>query len=170
MNAAGGRFAGRLDRKRVEHPGQLVDKTELMQAVWPNVVVEENNLNQSISAIRRALGESALEHRFIVTVPGRGYRFVAPVKTLSVPAQAAPVVPAPTLSPTPVSPAITGPAVTRIESSLAWLASLPLVFFGDPRFHFPAIPFAIVIAAWVIVTLWDRRGLSPPRRAQEALA
>jgi TolB-like protein/DNA-binding winged helix-turn-helix (wHTH) protein len=107
----------------VEHPGQLVDKTELMQAVWPNVVVEENNLNQSISAIRRALGESALEHRFIVTVPGRGYRFVAPVKTLSVPAPAAPVGPAPTLSPTPASPATTGPAVTRSESSLAWLAS-----------------------------------------------
>ena len=71
----------------VEHRGELIDKTTLMKAVWPNVVVEENNLNQSISALRRALGESALEHRFIVTVPGRGYRFVAPVKMLTTPAE-----------------------------------------------------------------------------------
>ena len=45
------------------------------------LVVEENNLNQNISTLRRVLGESPLEHRFIVTEPGRGYRFVASVKT-----------------------------------------------------------------------------------------
>jgi TolB-like protein/DNA-binding winged helix-turn-helix (wHTH) protein/Flp pilus assembly protein TadD len=63
----------------VRHPGELLDKDRLMKAVWPNTVVEENNLNQSIGAIRKALGESPGEHRFIVTEPGRGYRFVAPV-------------------------------------------------------------------------------------------
>jgi TolB-like protein len=63
----------------VEHPGELVDKSTLMQAVWPNVVVEENNLNQNISVLRKVLGERAGEHRFIMTVPGRGFRFVAPV-------------------------------------------------------------------------------------------
>jgi TolB-like protein/DNA-binding winged helix-turn-helix (wHTH) protein len=145
----------------VEHPGQLVDKTELMQAVWPNVVVEENNLNQSISAIRRALGESALEHRFIVTVPGRGYRFVAPVKTLSVPAQAAPVVPAPTLSPTPVSPAITGPAVTRIESSLAWLASRRAATVA-------AVAVLAAAGAWFLWYSSDRA--SAPRVAADVAA
>ena len=67
----------------VEHRGELVEKTTLMQAIWPNVVVEENNLNQNISALRRVLGESATEHRFIVTVPGRGFRFVASVKTVT---------------------------------------------------------------------------------------
>ena len=66
----------------VEHRGELVDKTTLMKAVWPNVVIEENNLNQAISALRKALGESPVDHRFIVTVPGRGYRFVAPVRPL----------------------------------------------------------------------------------------
>jgi adenylate cyclase len=50
-----------------------------MQAVWPDVVVEENNLNQVITALRRVFGERRGEHRFIVTVPGRGYRFVAEV-------------------------------------------------------------------------------------------
>jgi TolB-like protein/Tfp pilus assembly protein PilF len=63
----------------VERRGELLDKATLLKAVWPNVVVEENSLNQNISVIRRALGESPGEHRFIVTEPGRGYRFVADV-------------------------------------------------------------------------------------------
>jgi TolB-like protein/DNA-binding winged helix-turn-helix (wHTH) protein/Tfp pilus assembly protein PilF len=66
----------------IERPGQLVDKRTLLDAVWPGVIVEENNLNQSISTIRRALGETPREHRFIVTVPGRGYRFVAAVESV----------------------------------------------------------------------------------------
>ena len=64
----------------VEHPGTVLDKDELMQAIWPHTVVEENNLNQSISALRRALGERRGENRYITTVPGRGYCFVADVK------------------------------------------------------------------------------------------
>lgn len=67
----------------VERPGELVSKTALMSAVWPNVVVEENSLNQSISALRRVLGETPAEHRFIVTAPGKGYRFVAPVRLVA---------------------------------------------------------------------------------------
>jgi len=63
----------------VEHPNQLVDKRTLMKAVWPNSVVEENNLNQHIAAVRRALGEAPAEHRFVVTVQGRGFRFVPSV-------------------------------------------------------------------------------------------
>ena len=58
----------------IEHHGVVLDKDELMQAIWPHTVVEENNLNQSISALRRVLGESRGENRFIATVPGRGYR------------------------------------------------------------------------------------------------
>ena len=69
----------------VEHRGELIEKTTLMQAIWPNVVVEENNLSQNISTLRRVLGERANEHRFIVTVPGRGNRFVAAVKTVTSP-------------------------------------------------------------------------------------
>jgi len=66
----------------VERRGELLDKATLMKAIWPNVIVEENNLNQNISALRRVLGESPGEHRFIVTEPGRGYRFVADVRTV----------------------------------------------------------------------------------------
>jgi TolB-like protein len=57
-------------------PGEVVSKRELMQAVWPGVVVEENNLNQAISALRKALGDGGnAGRRLIVTVPGRGYQF-----------------------------------------------------------------------------------------------
>jgi TolB-like protein/DNA-binding winged helix-turn-helix (wHTH) protein len=66
----------------VEHAGELCDKRALMEAVWPGLVVEENNLNQNVSTLRRVLGERPQEHRFIVTEPGRGYRFVATVSTL----------------------------------------------------------------------------------------
>ena len=65
----------------VERAGELLDKRSLMEALWPNLVVEENNLTQMIYALRRVLGERPDEHRFIVTVPGRGYRFVADVTT-----------------------------------------------------------------------------------------
>lgn len=63
----------------VEHAGVLLSKQTLLAALWPNVVVEESNLTQTIHTLRRVLGERPGEHRFIVTVPGRGYRFVADV-------------------------------------------------------------------------------------------
>jgi len=69
----------------VERPGKLLSKATLMGAIWPDVVVEENSLNQNISLLRRVLGESPGEYRFIVTIPGRGYRFVADVHTVSEP-------------------------------------------------------------------------------------
>jgi TolB-like protein/DNA-binding winged helix-turn-helix (wHTH) protein len=63
----------------VEHAGQVVDRTTLIQALWPKRVVEDNNLNQAIAAIRRAIGD---EH--IVTVAGRGYQLVTPVTSRTV--------------------------------------------------------------------------------------
>jgi TolB-like protein/DNA-binding winged helix-turn-helix (wHTH) protein/Flp pilus assembly protein TadD len=63
----------------VEHSGQVVTKDDLMKTLWPDTVVEENNLTQQISMLRKALGERANEHRYVVTVPGRGYSFVAEV-------------------------------------------------------------------------------------------
>ena len=71
-------------RYLVERAGELVDKASLMRAVWPSTVVEDNNLNQCILTLRRALGESARERRFILTVPGRGFKFVAQVRAIPV--------------------------------------------------------------------------------------
>ena len=64
----------------LEEKGRLVDKDELMRRVWPDAVVEENNLTVNMSALRKALGESPRDHRYLETVPGRGYQFVADVR------------------------------------------------------------------------------------------
>ena len=64
----------------VERPGELVSKDELTARVWPNTIVEESNLKVNVAALRRALGEVRLGLRYIATVSGRGYRFVAPVE------------------------------------------------------------------------------------------
>jgi TolB-like protein/DNA-binding winged helix-turn-helix (wHTH) protein/Flp pilus assembly protein TadD len=69
----------------IEHAGQVVEKESLLSAIWPNVVVEEGNLTQTIHVLRRALGEHPEDHRFILTVPGRGYQFVAHVAQVSRP-------------------------------------------------------------------------------------
>ena len=63
----------------VESRGKLLTKDELMAAVWPDTIVEESNLTQNISILRRALGDVRGDNAFIVTVPGRGYKFVADV-------------------------------------------------------------------------------------------
>src|SRR5215813_4001558 len=63
----------------VNRHGQLVTKDELMAEVWPGVVVEENNIQVHISALRKVLATGGDGERYLLTVPGRGYRFVAPV-------------------------------------------------------------------------------------------
>jgi DNA-binding winged helix-turn-helix (wHTH) protein/TolB-like protein/Tfp pilus assembly protein PilF len=67
----------------VRNSGRMLSKEELMGALWPDSFVEESNLTQQVSTIRKALGESPGEDRYIVTVPGRGYRFAAQVKAWS---------------------------------------------------------------------------------------
>ena len=61
------------------NPGRLLTKDELLQAVWPDAVVEESNLSYHIFAIRKALGDGSDSDKYIETVPKRGYRFIARV-------------------------------------------------------------------------------------------
>ena len=63
----------------VEHHDAVLDKEQIMEAVWPDSIVEENNLAQAISKLRQVFGERPGTESYIVTVPGRGYRFVAEV-------------------------------------------------------------------------------------------
>jgi len=63
----------------VENRGRLVDKDELLSRVWVGTVVEEANLTQTTFTVRKVLRDSPKDHRYIATVPGRGYQFVAPV-------------------------------------------------------------------------------------------
>lgn len=68
----------------VEQSGKTIEKDDLMKTVWPGVVVEENNLNQNITALRKSLGDSRHESHYIATIPGLGYRFVADVTRVTV--------------------------------------------------------------------------------------
>jgi DNA-binding winged helix-turn-helix (wHTH) protein len=95
----------------VEHRGETLDKDTLLGAVWPGVVVEENNLTQSVSALRQVLGETRAENRYIATIPRKGYRFVGEVTERI--ALAAPFVPA-------------KPADTKRSPRLLWWSAAAL--------------------------------------------
>jgi TolB-like protein/DNA-binding winged helix-turn-helix (wHTH) protein/Flp pilus assembly protein TadD len=62
----------------LEHPGQVIERSTLLEELWPNTVVEENNLSQAVASLRRLLGDG-----FIVTVTGRGYQFVGDVRVVT---------------------------------------------------------------------------------------
>lgn len=66
----------------IQHSGELVTKDEIMRAVWPDSFVEEFNLTQTVFMLRKAVGETA-DQRYILTVQGRGYKFVAEFKEIS---------------------------------------------------------------------------------------
>src|SRR5215208_1066621 len=65
----------------VQHAGRLLEKDTLLKVVWPGTFVEENNIADNISRLRKALNDGAHGQQFIETVPRRGYRFVAEVTT-----------------------------------------------------------------------------------------
>ncbi|MEW6213488.1 MAG: transcriptional regulator, partial [Acidobacteriota bacterium] len=66
----------------IENSGQVLEKEEMLRELWPESFVEESSLSQTIFHLRKALGESGSQHRYIETVPRRGYRFVAEVKRI----------------------------------------------------------------------------------------
>lgn len=67
----------------VRHSREVVSKEELLKEVWPDSFVEESNLSQNIFLLRKALGDTAENRQYIVTLPGRGYRFAAPVRNVT---------------------------------------------------------------------------------------
>jgi len=73
----------------VRHAGETVSKDELMALVWPDTVVEDNTLRVHMTALRRALGAGGAGRRFVANIPGRGYRFIAPVTAAEEPAPSA---------------------------------------------------------------------------------
>lgn len=124
----------------LERSGEDVSKRELMEAVWPETFVEENNLSQAVSAVRRALGEGRSEHRFVVTLPGRGYRFVAEVKSFTQSREEALGVSAPLRG---VRSRLTG--LMLASSGLVFvLASLMVVFWAERRSSTPDSPLPAV--------------------------
>ena len=92
----------------VENAGRLVTKQELLETVWPETSVEENNLNHNVSVLRKALGERATGQQFIETVPRVGYRFAAPVEVAG--AQ----------GPAPTSPRASSSAPTKARQEIRY--------------------------------------------------
>ncbi len=90
--------------------GELVTRAELFDALWPKLVVEENTLNQAVSVARRALGDERGGKRYIATVPGRGYQFVAEVRAIEPPLESV-LAPAAQTRPSPAQPSEAAPAV-----------------------------------------------------------
>jgi DNA-binding winged helix-turn-helix (wHTH) protein/Tfp pilus assembly protein PilF len=108
----------------VEHRGQTLGKETLLRAIWPELVVEENNLTQNISTLRQVLGEARGENRFIVTVPRKGYRFVAEV--IERDAQAGPaatLAPRAAATPSPLPEALPAPRRRALWIGLAAVAA-----------------------------------------------
>ena len=63
----------------LSHPNEIVSKKELLAQVWPDVIVEEGSLRFHMTYLRKALGDGKAGARYIATLPGRGYCFVAPI-------------------------------------------------------------------------------------------
>src|SRR5215211_2901327 len=115
----------------VEHSGRVLDKELIMEAVWPDCVVEENNLAQNISTLRRIFGDTPGCQRYIATVPGRGYRFVAkvhPAKETAAGEIAKAKVASNETSPIDTVPAISA-APRRWRDVRVWFAGFAIVCF-----------------------------------------
>jgi Tol biopolymer transport system component/DNA-binding winged helix-turn-helix (wHTH) protein len=119
----------------VKEGGRVVSKSELMEAIWANTIVEESNLSQNIYTLRRALGVDDQGRQFIETVPRRGYRFAVPVRLLDE-ASSNEANDSQTLAATnaaPVSPSATVEKEVRPRSALRYplLAGLGVVILSS---------------------------------------
>jgi DNA-binding winged helix-turn-helix (wHTH) protein/TolB-like protein/tetratricopeptide (TPR) repeat protein len=121
----------------VEHAGEPLDKDELLRAIWPGLVVEENSLTQNVSTLRQVLGETRGENRYIATISRKGYRFVAEVTRrdeLALPYASA----EPTATTSAVAPAAAPAARRRRIGPLAvTAAALAIVIAAVALFFIP---------------------------------
>ncbi|MFL6302599.1 MAG: winged helix-turn-helix domain-containing protein [Candidatus Sulfotelmatobacter sp.] len=122
----------------MQHSGEVVSKDELIQSVWPDSFVEESNLTQTVFMLRKALGETS-SHRYILTIQGRGYRFVPEVKAVS--------------AIEPVSDTTSASVAARAER--ASLSSAPQTFARPIRRRtFFAFALLAVVAIGLALGLW----------------
>jgi DNA-binding winged helix-turn-helix (wHTH) protein/TolB-like protein len=132
----------------VERQGELVAKQTIMDAVWPDTAVEENNLTVQISALRRVLDQGRTDGSCIQTVPGRGYRFVAPVPDPVPAPEGALPEPEPPEIRTPPARAHRRPTVTLVAGAVAVVALLAVGNWW--AFHVNSAPLVTAAAAPVV--------------------
>jgi DNA-binding winged helix-turn-helix (wHTH) protein/tetratricopeptide (TPR) repeat protein len=113
----------------VENSEQVMSKEQLMRTLWPDTFVEESNLTKHVSMVRKALGQTAQDRGYIVTVPGVGYRFAEAVKVVNGNGSEPTVAPVPTPPDAPLAkaPPLRWP---RIAIAIAVLSAIVAVVFG----------------------------------------
>jgi TolB-like protein/DNA-binding winged helix-turn-helix (wHTH) protein/Flp pilus assembly protein TadD len=116
----------------IENRGHLLEKDELLRKVWPDTFVEESNLAQHISVLRKALQDGEDRSRCIETVPRRGYRFIAEVRELG--------------GITPEASVVSGPTPSQ-QPSLGVPESIPA------RHRFPILTYAIAVLVLLLAVL-----------------
>lgn len=117
----------------VEQSGRVLSKDELMDRIWPNSFVEEANLAQNISTLRKALGESTDGLKFIETLPKRGYRFIVSVRKIRLEPDVEEIAPAlkiPISIPDPVAAVAPRPIRRRWQPMLLAVAAIAILALG----------------------------------------
>jgi DNA-binding winged helix-turn-helix (wHTH) protein/tetratricopeptide (TPR) repeat protein/TolB-like protein len=143
----------------LEKPGEVVEKTDLLERVWPGAFVTEANLTQNIFSLRKCLGERANDNRYIVTVPGQGYSFAGELRRIdrsSSPSSSE--IPIVVVPPSPQAEAPAAPAPTSFPVTPEPFPALALVTAPTPE-PFPAVPpqpasrwhRALAWTAWALV-------------------
>ncbi len=139
-------------RVLVEKSPETVSKEELLQTVWPGTFVEDANLTQHVSTLRKALGETPQERRYIATVPGVGYRFVASVQRPSSnnPKQGETAIP-------PATERGAGPDVSVLPTRPRW--------HQEARWRWFLGAVAFLLMGGVLYRIWvsQRSPVSPPK-------
>jgi eukaryotic-like serine/threonine-protein kinase len=140
----------------VRNSQKVVLKDDLLNAVWADTFVEESNLTQNIFVLRKALGDTDAERRYIITVPGRGYRFGEKVRVTTAPLTEPPV--ERIVEPSPATPL--PPPVAPVSPGSASDASSPSTSSSDalsPTLVTPASPAAAPPPTPAPATFWQRQ-------------
>lgn len=151
----------------IERRGQLADKKSLIAALWPHVIVEEGNLTQTIHTLRRVLGEQPGDHRYIATVPGRGYTFVADVRVRDARAEIEAPQQPPPQAPTPQAPT---PPQSAPQQSAPQQATTPAAPPRKRRMGWALGATSLVAIAALGAVLLATRTVDPPARKTLAVA
>lgn len=140
----------------LEKSGQMLTKDELMERVWPSTYVEEANLAQNISMLRKALGEQTDGSKYIETLPRRGYRFSAPVQKIA---------PPPPEPPVPMASAAEPPASQPTSERLATAVAAPPPSRGwQPVVLIVAVLFILLLSGWFFTSRWRTTTSQQTRR------
>jgi DNA-binding winged helix-turn-helix (wHTH) protein/tetratricopeptide (TPR) repeat protein len=156
----------------VSNPGRILPKDELLSALWPDAFVEESNLAQQMSLLRKGVAEAGIKESLIITIPGRGYQFVAPVESvfaesMSRESEFPPTLPSQAADAEMIFQAIRSRTTVVVEKSstespAAKALPAPSIFAGT-RFRIAAVVVLLVAAAGGVY-VWMHRPHSVLRK------